>query len=150
MVQRTLELSGLRLGDSDVFSISFIGPRTMRRINRDFLGHDYLTDVMAFDYRGDCRPNSGDTVAEVLICPDAAVRRCRETPGMELADELALYIVHGILHISGEDDLDPEPRAEMREKEKRLLRELGGDFDFKSIFPDSLPEDDGKAEKKKD
>ena len=93
-----------------------------------------MTDVICFDYRGGESPlDEDDVAAEILICPEAA-RRQNETRGRQFHRELALYLIHGLLHLAGEDDLDPASRRRMRRKERAALEHLEKEFDFEEIF----------------
>lgn len=83
--------------------------------NREFLGHDYYTDIITFDY---CEGNrlSGD----LFISVDS-VRENAAFYGTEFADELNRVIVHGLLHLIGYDDHTEEDIAQMRAKENYYL-----------------------------
>ena len=74
-------------------------------------------------------------MVELIINPDAAAREGRERNGGYPA-EMALYLVHGLLHSAGEDDLSPAPRRRMRRREKECLAALAEEFDFSRIFPE--------------
>jgi probable rRNA maturation factor len=119
------ELAGSGLGNDDVLLLGFVGPRTIRQVNRAFLGHDQATDVIAFDYRrAEGPPLPGEPAVEILVCPDLALARSRERVGVHYADELATYVVHGLLHAAGLDDHDPADRRRMRAAERRILARL--------------------------
>lgn len=93
---------------------------TIHRINRDHLGHDYPTDVISFDY------GSADAKIEGEMVVSAETAACRATElGWPTEHELALYIVHGTLHIAGLDDLSDADRAIMRTAEQRAMISLG-------------------------
>lgn len=89
----------------------------MRRLNRERLGHDHVTDIITFDLRDRAgAPLDG----ELVICPAQAYRNARafdETPRREVLR----YVAHGILHLLGFDDASPEARAEMHRKEDEML-----------------------------
>lgn len=95
---------------------------TIRQYNRDFLGHDYATDVISFPMED--RREEGYLEGEILACTEVARDRAGEF-GWTHDEEILLYIVHGILHLVGYDDLTPEPRAEMRRKEREYLGRFG-------------------------
>ncbi|MBR6017587.1 MAG: rRNA maturation RNase YbeY [Paludibacteraceae bacterium] len=84
-------------------------------VNRSFLGHDYYTDVITFDYS---TPSviSGD----IFISLDT-VRSNAEQVGAGFEDELRRIIIHGALHLTGQGDKTPETKAQMTDKENRAL-----------------------------
>jgi probable rRNA maturation factor len=92
-------------------SIVFVGTRRMRAINKKYLGHDYVTDVLTFDLGG----GSG----EIIICPQIACVNARSHQ-TSTEKEIILYAVHGILHLAGFNDHDPKDMARMRSMEKEL------------------------------
>ena len=80
-------------------------------VNRQFLGHDYYTDVITFDY------TSGKTLnGDIFISLDT-VRSNAEMVGAPFEEELRRIIIHGILHLTGQGDKTPETKAQMTEKE---------------------------------
>lgn len=83
--------------------------------NRSFLGHDYYTDVITFDYsRG--RKVGGD----ILISLDTVASNSTEL-GVPYERELLRVIVHGLLHLCGEHDKAPGEREQMEAAEDRAL-----------------------------
>lgn len=107
------------------FSQGVIGVRIasdaeIHRINREYLGHDYSTDVISFSYAAEKPWLEGELIAS---CDTA--RRSAEVLGWSVANELLLYIVHGTLHIAGMDDQDDDDRAAMRDAEQHILSGLG-------------------------
>jgi probable rRNA maturation factor len=114
-------------------SIALIDGETMRRLNREHLGHDYDTDVLSFllDSEGDGPPDpdaprgTGKTLdGEVLISTDTASRAAADF-GWSVEDEVILYLVHGLLHLAGYDDLSPDEKAVMRSRERAHLARWG-------------------------
>lgn len=87
-------------------------------VNKEFLGHDYYTDVITFDYSND-RVLSGD----IFISLDM-VRHNAEQLGTIFEEELLRIIIHGILHLTGQGDKTPETRAEMTAKENLALAKI--------------------------
>jgi probable rRNA maturation factor len=81
-----------------------------------------------------CDPCPDDVDAEIFICTDTAEQAAKSLK-RRFSDEIALYLVHGILHVSGEDDLIPKDRKRMRGLERKVLSELRKTFDFEIIFP---------------
>ena len=88
-------------------SIALVSDREMARLNEQFHNTPGPTDVLTFDY--------GNGEAEIIISADHAFAHPRP------ARELALYLVHGILHLQGYDDHTPAQRRRMRAAERRLL-----------------------------
>ena len=131
MVEKACDICGL-LDDNPSFSIAvnFVDSETICRINRDFVGHEGTTDVISFNYTVQGAPCLDDINAELFICTDTAELVAKRL-GKKFFDEIALYIVHGIIHISGQDDLTPSDRKKMRVLEKKVLSCLGKSFDIR-------------------
>lgn len=105
---------GRRLGD---LVYQFCSDETILKANREFLGHDYYTDIITFDY------SIGEKVgADILISLDT-VKSNAEGMGLDFDDELRRVMVHGLLHLCGLKDKTPEERSEMEEAENRSLQE---------------------------
>jgi probable rRNA maturation factor len=98
----------------------------MAVINRTFLQHEGSTDVITFDYQEAETPKPKDETrlhGELFICIDEAfvqAKRFRTT----WQSELVRYVIHGILHLCGYDDLTPADRSIMKREENRLLKKL--------------------------
>ncbi len=109
------------------FSAGTIGVRitddeTIRQLNARHLGHDYATDVISFGYT-DAPPN---VEGELVVSADTA-RREAAAANWQFQSELLLYIVHGVLHITGMDDHKDSDRAAMRAAEEVVFLQLGID-----------------------
>jgi probable rRNA maturation factor len=100
-------------------SVAVVGSGTMRRLHREFLGIDSPTDVLTFPLGA-----PGGLLGEVIACAGVA-RREAAARGGRPADELLLYVVHGVLHLVGYDDVAPRDFARMHRREAALLAELG-------------------------
>lgn len=87
-------------------------------VNREFLNHDYYTDVITFDYSG-ATYISGD----IFISLDF-VREVAEELGISFERELHRIIIHGVLHLTGQADKTPETKTEMTRKEDLALAKL--------------------------
>ncbi|MBO4689675.1 MAG: rRNA maturation RNase YbeY [Paludibacteraceae bacterium] len=87
-------------------------------VNREFLGHDYYTDIITFDY------STANTLnGDIFISLDT-VRSNAETVGCSFEDELNRILIHGVLHLTGQGDKTPETKAEMTRKEDLALAKL--------------------------
>ena len=84
-------------------------------VNREFLGHDYYTDVITFDYSTESTLNG-----DIFISLDT-VRSNAEMVGATFEHELLRILIHGILHLTGQGDKTPETKAQMTEKEEKAL-----------------------------
>lgn len=88
-------------------------------VNREFLGHDYYTDVITFDYSTASTLNG-----DIFISLDT-VRSNAEMVGVTFEKELYRIIIHGVLHLTGQGDKTPETKAQMTEKEEKALAKFG-------------------------
>lgn len=87
-------------------------------VNRQFLGHDYYTDVITFDYTTPSCLNG-----DVFISLDTVSSNAQEV-GATMEQELCRILVHGLLHLTGQGDKTPETKAEMTHKEDLALSKL--------------------------
>lgn len=116
-VAETARLVLGRLGRDAELGIHLVSEREMTRVNRDFLGHEGSTDVITFDHGSGPARLQG----ELFISVADAVRQADEF-GTTWHEEIARYVVHGILHLCGHDDLQPVARRAMKREENRLVR----------------------------
>lgn len=84
-------------------------------VNRAFLGHDYYTDVITFDY------STSQTLNGDIFISLETVQSNAETVGEPYEKELLRILIHGVLHLTGQGDKTPETKAEMTRKEERAL-----------------------------
>src|SRR5213076_2739570 len=118
----------------------------MMRLNERYLNHQGSTDVIAFDYsekaRRASRRSSGGSSGrpdarlalrgEIFICLDEAVAQARRFRAT-WQSELVRYLVHGVLHLRGYDDRQPNRRRAMKREEDRLVRELARLFPLSKL-----------------
>lgn len=96
-------------------SLAFLTDAALATLHGQFLDDPSVTDVITFE--GD---SLAGTAGEVCVSVDAAARLGGAT-GLPFAEELTLYVVHGLLHLAGYDDLSPARRRRMRVAERRAL-----------------------------
>lgn len=98
----------------------------IHRINREYLGHDYPTDVISFSLApdGEAVASSHQVQGELIVSLDTA-RQVASAQGWSLQAEVILYVVHGLLHLCGYDDETDETRVIMRQREREILSGLG-------------------------
>lgn len=128
-----------RVGPNVEMSVLFVDERTIAELNERFLGADGPTDVLAFPMdeelpprgrqpdqggRGPGSPTDpGDAptlLGDVVVCPSVAQRQAGER-GVATDDEVALLVVHGVLHLLDYDHAEPAETAVMRRREHELL-----------------------------
>jgi len=110
--------------DAEV-SITFVAASAMTELNREHMGRDGTTDVLSFPIDG--APVGAGSAAgpppmlgDVVICPEVAAANAPTHAGT-YEDEMALLVVHGLLHLLGMDHAVPDDRAEMQARERELL-----------------------------
>ena len=101
-----------RLGD---IGYMFVDDEKILEVNREYLGHDYYTDVITFDYDED------DVVSGDIVISLDTVRSNAELFGKEYDDELHRVIIHGILHLCGINDKGHGEREIMEAAENKAL-----------------------------
>jgi probable rRNA maturation factor len=143
LAEKVLRAEGVR-GDAEL-SMLFIDEQSMADLNKRFVGKDGPTDVLSFPIdeepmEGGRSPDSGGSgpgdmptepsdmptlLGDIVICPAVAARNVADGIHDDRAatydDELALLVVHGILHLMGMDHVDDEEAQVMEAREKELL-----------------------------
>jgi probable rRNA maturation factor len=112
-------------------SLVILDDRAIRRLNRRFLGHDDATDVISFNLQpgtGNREPETGNgepgtPFGEVYVSADTAAREAKAR-GIDPAEELLRYAIHGMLHLFGHDDHRPADRRRMWARQEALVREV--------------------------
>ncbi len=117
MLAELLRDEGIQRGE---VSVSIVRDDEMHALNREYLAHDYPTDVLSFvlDREAD------ELYGEIIVSADTAVSRCVEF-GWNAHDELTLYLLHGALHLVGYKDKTPADREQMRQRERHYLSQFG-------------------------
>jgi probable rRNA maturation factor len=111
--------------------VHVVGSQEISQVNLTYLGHEGPTDVITFDHREDFHELE-PVCGEIFLCPDEAcmnARRFRTT----WPQELVRYLVHGLLHLQGFDDLTPKGRRRMKRRENQWLRLLAARFPLSQL-----------------
>ena len=108
-------LKDAAIGDGEI-SIAVVSDAEMHLLNRKYLEHDYPTDVLSFVLE----ERAGYLEGEVIVSSEYAAQEA-ERFGWSMDDELLLYVIHGTLHLVGEDDLTPDAKQQMRQREQHYL-----------------------------
>ena len=119
-------LSALGCPEGTELSITIVGDRSMRVINRTYLARDRPTNVISFSQQeGDCGGMAPGLLGDVIISADTSAREA-EQGGMQPFDRLCFLLLHGILHLCGYDhERSGEKEADrMEKKEAELFRIL--------------------------
>ena len=107
-------------------SIAIVSDEKILQINNEFLRHDYITDVISFDLS-----DEDEKCFELIVNAQLAAEKAEEH-GHSPKSELALYIVHGMLHMAGFDDATAQQARLMHKKEDEILENLGYGKAYKS------------------
>ena len=131
---------------SAILSVTIVDNESIHAVNQDHLQHDFPTDVISFalewTHPEHTEPGSGAVdrsvgaaiEGEILVGGEYAAADSHDA-GWPLQSELTLYVVHGMLHICGYDDLSPHEKQIMRSREKSILSGLG----LTPEYPDDEP-----------
>ena len=111
-IKRVAEAHGRKGGE---IGYMFVSDKKILEVNRQYLGHDYYTDIITFDY------DEEDVINGDLVISLDTVRTNAEKFGKDYADELNRVIIHGILHLCGINDKGPGEREIMEAHENAAL-----------------------------
>jgi len=121
--------------DSAELGINLVAAREMTLLNETFLRHGGSTDVITFNHGplANSQSSAGAGLhGELFVCVDEAIVQAKRFRGTWEA-EVVRYIVHGVLHLIGHDDVSAGKRQRMKREENRLVRRLGGKFSFAEL-----------------
>jgi rRNA maturation RNase YbeY len=108
-------------------NIIFVADARIRRMNREYLACADSTDVISFwqDKSSGVMPGEKDFLGDVAVSTDTAARNSRIF-GATFAEETALCVIHGVLHLLGFRDGTEKEKKVMREHENAFLQKVGG------------------------
>jgi probable rRNA maturation factor len=102
-------------------SLAFVDNATIHTLNKRYLQHDEPTDVLSFPLSD---PGAAKLSGELVIGAEVALAQAGERRH-DVQAELALYVIHGLLHLCGYDDHTAADADKMRERERHYLQQLG-------------------------
>ncbi|MCD8210044.1 MAG: rRNA maturation RNase YbeY [Prevotella sp.] len=111
-IKKVISLYGRGVGE---IGYMFVGDEKILEINQNYLGHDYYTDIITFDY------NEGNKVNGDIVISLDTVRSNSEELGKDFLEELNRVIIHGILHLCGLKDKGRVDAKKMRTAEDEAL-----------------------------
>lgn len=105
-------------------NIIFVSNSEIRKLNSKYLGRETSTDVIAFSGDGIKVEEKGfDFFGDIAISSDKALENAGSY-GTTFTEEIVLYVIHGILHLAGYDDITDKERAVMKEKEDEFFQKI--------------------------
>ncbi len=116
-VRRAIEQAGRKSAE---VSLAIVNDATIAELHGRYLDDPTPTDVLSFPLERDAEHLDGEVIASAETALRAAARY-----GWTPADELLLYVVHGVLHLAGYHDGTPEQRKRMRKQERAVLAHFG-------------------------
>lgn len=119
LVSRALRDSGII---SAQLSVLFVRDSFIRHLNKKFLKLDQATDVLAFDLKTKAGPENL-LVGDIVVSVDTALT-CAKRLRLDFGEELARYVIHGLLHFLGYDDATPSKKEKMWNRQEDLLARL--------------------------
>jgi probable rRNA maturation factor len=105
-------------------NLVFTDNKKIKKINKTFLGHNFATDVISFGYNNVSLENN--ISGEIIISVEMAVKLAQKLK-CTIEGEIALYLVHGLLHLLGYNDKLKKDARKMHQREKELLSMYGYD-----------------------
>jgi len=105
-------------------NLVFTDNKKIKKINKTFLGHNFATDVISFAYNNSSLENN--ISGEIIISVEMAVKLAQKLK-CTIEGEIALYLVHGLLHLLGYNDKLKKDARKMHQREKELLSMYGYD-----------------------
>jgi len=106
-------------------SLLFVDDTEISELNARHLGRNGPTDVLAFPMsEGEDVKFHPEILGDVVVSAERALDYAKDH-GFKVNDELSLYLIHGLLHLLGYDDVDSSAQTKMRHREEELLRKAG-------------------------
>lgn len=103
-------------------NVIFVSGQEIHRVNKTFLGHDYVTDVISFNHARPpvLPPGEPWAFGDIFVCYQVARNNAKKF-NHTILQEMMMYVTHGALHLSGMDDHSPQDRAEMDRQAEKII-----------------------------
>lgn len=119
------------ISKNQIIEINILNNSIIREISKKFLQKDHITDVITFDYRP-CNFDN-EIISELFISYEIAYIESINN-NTNLSNEIILYILHGILHMSRFDDDNKINKSKMKREERSIMNKLYNRFDIDNII----------------
>jgi len=106
-----------------LIDITFVGTRKIKALNKKYMRKSTATDVLSFLLNKSSVRGTGGIIADIYISSDMAANNAKRF-GVSLHKELALYTIHGVLHILGYNDEKENEKIKMRKLEQKFMEKL--------------------------
>ena len=106
-------------------NVIFVDEKEILRVNKEFLGHNYVTDVISFNNERPpiLPPGEPWAFGDIFVCYQVARKNAPQF-NHTILQEMMMYVTHGALHLSGMDDHDPKDRAEMDKQAEKIIKQV--------------------------
>lgn len=106
-------------------NVIFVDEKEILRVNKTFLNHHYVTDVISFNHTRPpvLPPGEPWAFGDIFVCYQVARKNAKKFKHTIL-QEMLMYVIHGALHLSGMDDRAPQDRAEMDRQAEKIIAHL--------------------------
>ncbi|MFO7735748.1 MAG: rRNA maturation RNase YbeY [bacterium] len=124
-VEKTIVHEGMSAEKPWGISVTFVSPEQIQELNREYRKKDYPTDVISFSFReGEGSEFAGFLLGDIVICPQIVFENAK-TYGVTEKSELFYVLIHGTLHLTGNDHKNEDDTVIMRSKEQNIMKEMG-------------------------
>ncbi len=108
---------------TDEVNLHFVTTCVISSLHEEYFSDPTTTDCISFPIDGPEKRDGHHVLGEVFVCPQTAIDYCKKHGG-DPSQETTLYVVHGLLHLLGYDDLSEKEKRKMRTAEKRHMKNL--------------------------
>ncbi len=117
-------LEHLNKGKNFEISISFVTNEEIRELNKNYLGNDYVTDVLSFPMEDEFGNDYDNAILGDVVISIDKIREQAEEFNHSFERELAYLFVHSLLHLFGYDHINEQDKLIMRNEEKSIMDKL--------------------------
>lgn len=127
-LEKTISHEGLSAKDPWEISVTFLSPEKIQDLNRKYRNKDCPTDVISFSFReGEGSEFAGFLLGDIVISPPIVFENAKNY-GVTGKSELFYVLIHGALHLTGNNHKNEKDSAVMHSKEQNIMKEMGFEF----------------------